>query len=94
MLLIRRVRGASMQPALKPGRLVIGYAWRKKLRPGSVVIFSHDGFEKIKRIRRIDGAYYYLLGDNECASTDSRQFGWVSRNRITALVIWPRLKLK
>jgi phage repressor protein C with HTH and peptisase S24 domain len=79
-----------MAPTLKPGQLVIGRQTRE-LRPGDVVIVSHDGLEKIKRIEKQQGDLIYLLGDNAPASTDSRDFGWVQAKAIIAKVVWPRL---
>jgi nickel-type superoxide dismutase maturation protease len=88
--IVRQVEGDSMAPALKPGQLVIGRQTRE-LRPGDVVIVSHDGLEKIKRIEKQQGDLIYLLGDNAPASTDSRDFGWVQAKAIIAKVVWPKL---
>jgi phage repressor protein C with HTH and peptisase S24 domain len=79
-----------MAPTLTPGQLVVGRSTRE-LRPGDVVIVSHDGFEKIKRIERQQGDLIYLLGDNPTGSTDSRDFGWVQAKQIVAKVVWPKL---
>lgn len=88
--IVRQVQGDSMLPALKAGQLVVGRQTRK-LSPGDVVIVSHNGLEKIKRIERQQGDLIYLLGDNAAASTDSRQFGWVQASSIVAKVVWPQL---
>jgi phage repressor protein C with HTH and peptisase S24 domain len=87
---IRQVQGDSMAPALTAGQLVIGRQTRE-LRPGDVVIVSHNGLEKIKRIEKQQGDLIYLLGDNSAASTDSRSFGWVQAKTILAKIIWPKL---
>lgn len=79
-----------MVPTLHAGQLVIGRR-TNDLRPGDVVIVSHDGLEKIKRIERQQGDLIYLLGDNANASTDSRNFGWVQGKTIVAKVVWPKL---
>jgi len=79
-----------MLPSLKAGQLVIGRQTRD-LRPGDVVIVSHSGLEKIKRIEKQQGDLIYLLGDNAAASTDSRSFGWVQAKTIIAKVVWPKL---
>lgn len=79
-----------MAPTLKRGQLVVGRQTRE-LRAGDVVIVSHDGLEKIKRIEKQQGDLIYLLGDNRGASTDSRSFGWVHAKHIVAKVVWPRL---
>ncbi len=88
--LIRQVEGDSMAPSLRAGQLVIGRQTRQ-LRPGDVVIVSHHGLEKIKRIEKQQGDLIYLLGDNASASTDSRSFGWVQAKSIIAKVVWPKL---
>lgn len=79
-----------MLPTLMPGQLVVGRR-TDALRPGDVVIVSHNGLEKIKRIERTQGDLLYLLGDNPAASTDSRSFGWVQASAIVAKVVWPKL---
>lgn len=79
-----------MAPTLAAGQLVVGRQTRE-LKAGDVVIVSHDGLEKIKRIERQQGDLIYLLGDNRGASTDSRDFGWVQAKHIIAKVVWPKL---
>ena len=90
LFIIRQVQGDSMMPTLGAGQLVVGRQTRE-LKPGDVVIVSHNGLEKIKRIERQQGDLIYLLGDNAAASTDSRQFGWVQASSIVAKVVWPKL---
>lgn len=91
ILLMRRVVGASMLPKLEPGQLLLATSLFKRLHPGQVVIVEHDGKEKVKRIERITNNKVYLIGDNLAASTDSRHFGWLQRDQISALVVWPKL---
>lgn len=79
-----------MAPTLVAGQLVVGRQTRD-LRPGDVVIVSHNGLEKIKRIEKQQGDLIYLLGDNAGASTDSRNFGWLPAKVIIAKVVWPKL---
>jgi len=79
-----------MAPTLRAGQLVVGRQTRE-LSPGDVVIVSHNGLEKIKRIEKQQGDLIYLLGDNPTVSTDSRTFGWVQAKTIIAKVIWPKL---
>jgi phage repressor protein C with HTH and peptisase S24 domain len=87
---VRQVQGDSMALTLHEGQLVIGRQTRE-LKSGDVVIVSHDGLEKIKRIEKQQGDLIYLLGDNAAASTDSRSFGWVQAKHIVAKVVWPKL---
>jgi phage repressor protein C with HTH and peptisase S24 domain len=79
-----------MVPSMRPGALVMATGLYKTLRVGDVVIIRHDGLEKVKRLSQIDNDRIYVLGDNPSASTDSRQFGWLPIEVITAKVIWPR----
>jgi len=79
-----------MLPTLTPGQLIVGRQ-TNDLHPGDVVVVSHNGLEKIKRIERQQGNLLYLLGDNPVASTDSRSFGWVQAATIVAKVVWPKL---
>lgn len=88
--MMRRVHGNSMEPNLHHGQLVVGRQTRQ-LGVGDVVIISHDGVEKIKRIERHEGDLVYLLGDNPAESTDSRTLGWLPAKTILAKVIWPLL---
>lgn len=90
---MRRVSGNSMAPTLHDGQLVVGRQTRE-LVAGDVVIISHNGLEKIKRIERHEGDLVYLLGDNPSASTDSRTLGWLPAKTILAKVIWPKLTLE
>jgi phage repressor protein C with HTH and peptisase S24 domain len=89
-LLMRQVHGNSMAPTLTDGQLVVGRQTRE-LAAGDVVIVSHNGLEKIKRIERHEGDLVYLLGDNPGESTDSRTLGWLPAKTILAKVIWPKL---
>ncbi len=89
-VVLRRVEGDSMAPTLTDGQLVIGRQTRE-LVAGDVVIISHNGLEKIKRIEHHEGDLVYLLGDNPAASTDSRTLGWLPAKTILAKVIWPKL---
>jgi nickel-type superoxide dismutase maturation protease len=80
---LRRVSGNSMLPTLKDGQLVL-LTRAKSVKIGDVVMVTHDGLEKIKRVSRIENDRVYLLGDNPAASTDSRSFGWVNSSAIAA----------
>jgi phage repressor protein C with HTH and peptisase S24 domain len=78
-----------MAPTFRAGQL-IALISSSNLRIGDVVMFEHDGLEKIKRVARLDGARLYVLGDNPAASKDSRQFGWIGTESVRGKVIWPK----
>lgn len=88
--IVRRVHGHSMVPVLPPKTLVIGYAWTDKYKAGDIVVFEHDGREKIKRIQEVlgDGSLF-LVGDHPETSKDSRHFGAVDPGLVKAKLIWP-----
>jgi nickel-type superoxide dismutase maturation protease len=93
MLILRRVTGHSMMPILPPNALIIGLKSTKRLKIGQVVIFDHDGKEKVKRIKNINNQNeLFLEGDHLIASTDSRHFGWLPDAHVIAKVIWPRCR--
>lgn len=77
-----------MLPTLKPGELLIGIR-TKRVRPGDIVILNHKGLDKVKRIKKITKDSIYILGDNPKSSSDSRDFGYISRDKIVAKLIWP-----
>ena len=89
MLLVRRVVGTSMQPTLTSGQVVIG---SKIIKPriGSIIIFTHLGREKIKRISAIRGKDVTVVGDNRQESDDSRSYGPIKTSDVKAVIIWPR----
>jgi phage repressor protein C with HTH and peptisase S24 domain len=91
LLLVRRVSGDSMRPALRPGMLVIAISSSRRPKENDVVIVEHEGLEKIKRIQAIKGDMIYIVGDNMASSTDSRAFGWLDVGVVRAKLIWPRI---
>jgi len=81
-----------MAPTLLPSNLVVATDFYRDLLIGDIVIFQHQGMDKIKRIEDIRGSEVYVLGDNPSASKDSRSFGWIPTSLIKAKVIWPKTK--
>lgn len=79
-----------MQPAFESDAVVWATGLFRHLQPGDVVIIDHGGLEKIKRVEAVVEDQLFVLGDNAMASTDSRSFGWLSRDSVRAKVIWPR----
>jgi nickel-type superoxide dismutase maturation protease len=87
-MFVRRVSGNSMAPSLLPHQLVVAVRPRR-LAVGDVVIFRHEGVEKIKRIHALREGQMYVLGDHPEHSTDSRHFGWLEITCIIGRVRWP-----
>lgn len=86
-IIVRRITGTSMSPTFRPGQLVIGLRWWRRLRVGDVIVVHHELMEKIKRVERLEGNSVWLLGDNRAASTDSRHFGPVRVDMVVARVL-------
>lgn len=86
MFLVRRVHGNSMLPTLKHGQIVIALK-AKKPKANDIIVFEHDGREKIKRIQSIKNNTAFVIGDNLAASTDSRKFGPIQRSAIRGVVL-------
>jgi nickel-type superoxide dismutase maturation protease len=83
-----------MAPRLPQGALVVARPidGMTPLRVGDVVVArrpDRPSVEMIKRIQAIDSqGAIFLVGDNPSSSTDSRQFGAVTRAHIIARVRW------
>lgn len=88
----------SMEPALKPGDVILVDTWRYKVKTpaiGDVVVFEspESSITLVKRVAMSTGQdaesdlhRYFLLGDNKQFSRDSRNFGWVSTEQIRGRV--------
>ena len=92
MFFLRRISGQSMMPALRPDMIVVAQVRRKGYESGDIVVFIHDGIEKIKRIGALRGApgaeEMFVKGDNMPSSTDSQSFGWLPTQIIRGKIIW------
>jgi nickel-type superoxide dismutase maturation protease len=98
------IEGGSMAPTLAPGDWAMAVPLRRP-HVGDVVVVEHPGrpgYEMVKRIRGAPGDRigdrtlgadeWWVEGDFAVASTDSRQFGSVSRDELkakVALIYWP-----
>lgn len=85
-MLVRRVIGRSMAPALIEGDVIIARRLQR-VREGDVVVARMAGREVIKRVHRSDGNRFHLRGDNATESTDSRTLGPVDVSDILGVSI-------
>jgi phage repressor protein C with HTH and peptisase S24 domain len=79
-----------MWPVLDPGQIVVAMR-RGKYEAEDVVLIMHQGREKIKRIRSLEGEKFDVRGDNPSQSTDSRHFGLIDKQDIIGKVVLPRV---
>ncbi len=90
-ILVRRVRGGSMAPKIRPGQWIVATTLVRNLHPGQVVIIRRGHSELIKRIERIKADQLFVIGDNLDIGNDSRQFGWLDRQTVVARVFHPNI---
>ena len=89
------ISGESMSPTLKPGQNILvnrlTYVFAKP-KVGDIIALKDLGSKKvlIKRISKTNKDNYFVLGDNEKQSTDSRVFGWIKKKDIIGKVIFSR----
>ncbi|MEM6839341.1 MAG: nickel-type superoxide dismutase maturation protease [Cyanobacteria bacterium P01_C01_bin.120] len=89
-----RVTGDSMMPVLSAHQEVLlnPAAYQNQLpQPDDIVVAYHPHQPSLRIIKRVlfvepDGRCY-LRGDNQSASTDSRQFGLIPREQIYGQVL-------
>jgi nickel-type superoxide dismutase maturation protease len=85
-----RVTGDSMVPTFESGdRLLVGPTFGARV--GHVVAVTDPrpgGLLMIKRVRWADRGWVDVRGDNEAASTDSRQLGLIPRANLAGRVIY------
>jgi nickel-type superoxide dismutase maturation protease len=91
------VRGPSMVPALRHGDRLLVWLRTPRRTPAVgriVVVTLPDRPLSVKRlVAADDGGRIWVEGDNEFASTDSRQLGWVSSSFLVGTVLgrlWPK----
>ena len=92
------VRGDSMLPTLQPGDYLmvdrLAYV-ASAPREGDVVVvkgLAGAPDRQIKRVAELRKKEVYVLGDNSAGSTDSRDYGPVTRSRLEGrawLRYWP-----
>src|SRR5215203_377631 len=82
--------GKSMNPTLKDGEVVL-VDREAKIEVGDIVVAKHPvepKSEVVKRVARInERGHYFLVGDNEADSIDSRHYGAVTHEYIKGKVV-------
>jgi nickel-type superoxide dismutase maturation protease len=84
------VIGPSMQPALKNGQKCIAVKGHFLARPGAIAVFTHPARPELVQLKRLvhkTNGKWWVIGDNESESTDSRDFGAIDPALIRGIVI-------
>lgn len=81
-----------MEPVFHPRQTLlvsfIPYLFRTPQINEIIVLQSpKDGRFIVKRIRKTKDNDYFVMGDNEKESTDSREFGWITKKEIMGKVV-------
>ena len=87
------IKGNSMFPTLRSGDKIfvnrIAYILSKpKIDDIVAVKDPRDRKVLIKRIKKIDNAKFFILGDNKTHSTDSREFGMIEKKDIIGKIVY------
>jgi nickel-type superoxide dismutase maturation protease len=82
--------GKSMNPTLRDGEVVL-VDREAEIEVGDIVVVKHpieQTSEIVKRLKRInEHGHYFLVGDNQEDSNDSRHFGAVTKECIKGKVV-------
>ncbi len=87
------IRGPSMVPTLRDGDAVLARRGGRPPRPGDVVLArfrSRPDLLVVKRIVRADGSGWWVQGDNDLGTDDSRVYGVADIEARVVLRYWPR----
>ncbi len=88
-----QVIGKSMEPTFQEGSMLLACRIAYHLsdpKPGHAVAMRDPRTKQVllKRINRKENGKFFVTGDNQTESTDSRQFGWIKRRDILAKVFY------
>ena len=85
MISFFKVLGRSLKLYSEEGEFVLALSYfLSHPRVGDIVVVRHPAKHilLLKRILRIQNNIYWVQGDNKDQSSDSRDFGWISRDFI------------
>jgi nickel-type superoxide dismutase maturation protease len=87
---IFRVADHSMEPSLNQGDYIFVNGVSQNVRVNDVVVIRHPNknIYIVKRVKKIQGDRFYLLGDNTKSSEDSRKFGALRRDGLVGKLIF------
>ncbi len=81
-----KVADESMYPTLKSGEYLLVNKFAKKFFVGDIVVFKLGEKFLVKRVTKISGDKYFVVGDNQSDSLDSESFGAISKNSVVGKV--------
>lgn len=80
-----------MEPQFKNGDKILASFLPfiiKNPKVNDIVVFEYKNKVFIKRIKQIENKKYFVQGDNNNDSIDSRNFGGISKNQILGKMIF------
>ena len=81
-----------MAPTLRDGDVLL-VSFRKTVRPGAIVLVRwrrRPGQLSVKRAVEPAGGQWFVVGDNQFGSTDSRELGPADVLGVATWRLWPR----
>ena len=85
---IVKISGHSLEPAFTADSFGLVRMGEKNLRTGDAVVLKISGELTLKRIQKITPQGYYIIGDNQADSSDSRDYGLISADNIIGKIVW------
>lgn len=98
---IYQIKGRSMEPTLQSGQYILARKTNQNISSGDIVIIEIDNKRIVKRVIALpsEGIFYqkkqivlkdeeyYVLGDNQDHSIDSRALGPIKKEQIKGIVL-------